>query len=168
MTASLPKRPIPYKPGGYIGMGNYSSLGTFWRYLRGAEGAGRRVSVVRGDSPEDCRRRISGYTVEGAGFLLDSMRLERELEHGFDTHPALLALLGGDPLPLREELNAHYVLHTDFVLALTAGRELIVRPEFLFKPRADAGGTLPPTLKLTGRRMSKDEIGVLLARACGV
>ena len=164
----LPKRPISHKPGGYVGLGNYSSLGTLWRYLRGAEAAGRQVSVVCGDTPDDCRRRISGYTVDGAGFLLDTVRLERELEHGFETHPALLALLCGDPLPLREELNAHYALHTDFVLALTAGRELIVRPEFVFRPKAGGAGTLPPTLRLYGRRMSKDELGVLLARACGL
>lgn len=164
----LPKRPLPHKPGGYVGLGNYSSLGTLWRYLRGAEAAGRQVSVVRGDSPEDCRRRIRGYTLEGAGFLLDTVRLERELEHGFEAHPALLALLGGDPLPLREELNTHYVLHTDFVLALTAGRELIVRPEFAFGLRPGSAGTLPPTLRLHGRRMGRDELGVLLSRACGL
>ncbi|GHF97453.1 hypothetical protein GCM10017783_06650 [Deinococcus piscis] len=168
MTASLPKKPLAAKPGGYLGLANYSSLGTFWRYLRGAGAAGRTVGLVRGDDPDTCRRRISGYTVPGAGFLLDSARLQRELEHDFVPHPAVLAFLGGDPAPLREELNAHYALHTDFVLALTAGRELIVRPEFVFRPAADGAGTLPPTLRLYGRRMSRDEIGVLLSRACGL
>lgn len=167
MTADLPKTPLAHKPGGYLGLGNYSSLGTFWRYLRGAAGAGRTVSPVRGDSPDTCRRRISGYTVPGAGFLLDTVPLDRELTEGFETHPALLAYLSGDPGPLREELNAHYALHTDFVLALTARRELIVRPEFEFRP-SDGAASLPAGLTLRGRRMSKDEIGVLLSRACGV
>lgn len=168
MTASLPKTPLAHKPGGYLGLANYSSLGTFWRYLRGAAAAGRSVSLVRGDSADICRRRLAGYTVPGAGFLLDSARLQRELEHDFVPHPAVLAFLGGDPAPLREELNAHYVLHTDFVLALTAGRELIVRPEFTFRPQPGAAATLAPGLPLHGQRMSRDEIGVLLSRACGL
>ncbi|WP_261663950.1 hypothetical protein [Deinococcus sp. Marseille-Q6407] len=166
MTAGLPKSPLPQRPAGYLSLATYSSLGTFWRYLRGAEAAGRQVTLLRGDTPQTCRRRIGGYTLTGAGFLLDEPRLRRELEHDFVPHPAVVAFLGGDSGRLREELNAHYALQTDFALALTAGRELIVRPEFRFRP-ASSGGTLPPGLRLHGRRMGRDEIGVLLAQACG-
>lgn len=100
----------------------------------------------------------------GAGFLLDEARLLRDLAHGFDPHPALVALLGGDPLPIRAELNAHYALHTDFVLALTAARELVVRPELRFRPLGE--GALSSGLPLQARRMDKEEVGQLLACAC--
>lgn len=55
-------------PAGYLKLASYSSLGEFWRYLGGARRQGRHLSLLRGDAPATCRRRIAGYAVTGAGF----------------------------------------------------------------------------------------------------
>ena len=170
MTASAlrPTRPLASKPAGYVELARYSSLARLWGLLGGAARAGRSVSTVRGDSPEVCRRRISGYAVPQAAIFLDSTRLLRELEEGFEAHPALLALLAGDALPLRTELNAHFELRADFVVALTARRDLIARPEFRFTPIVQGLSSLPDGLPLDARRLGRDELHLLLQRACGL
>lgn len=165
-TLTRPTQPLAQKPAGYLGLATYSSLGVFWSYLAGAQGQGRVVSVVRGDELPTCRRRIAGYTVAGAGFLLDEAKLLAQLDEGLEPHPALLALLGGDPLPVREVLSTHYGLQANFVLAFTRGRDLILRPEFKFVPLA--GHILPTDLSLSARRLGRDELHVLLKRACGL
>ncbi|WP_034384377.1 hypothetical protein [Deinococcus sp. YIM 77859] len=163
-----PTRLLPTRPAGYVELARYSSLGRFWAYLEGAERAGREVRVVRGDTPELCRRRVSGYTLSGAALLLDTGRVVRALDEGFETHPALLALLATDPAPLRAELNAHFELRLDFVLALTAARDLIVRPEFKYAPLVRGLSDLPPGLPLQPRRLGRDEVHMLVQRACGL
>ncbi|GGM09515.1 hypothetical protein [Deinococcus aerophilus] len=170
MTASAlrPTRPLASKPAGYAELARYSSLARLWSLLGGAARSGRSVSTVRGDSPEVCRRRISGYTLPQAAIFLDSARLLRHLEEGFEAHPALLALLGGDSMPLRTELNAHFELRADFVVALTARRDLIARPEFRFMPIVQGLSSLPDGLPLDARRLGRDELHLLLQRACGL
>lgn len=161
-----PTRPVAGRPAGYLELARYSSLSRLWQLLAGAARAGREVSVLRGDAPETARRRISGYALPGAGTFVDPAPLLRELEDGFETHPALLALLAGDPGPLRAELSEHHHLSLDFVLALTQGRDLVCRPEFRYRPLP--GATLPSGLTLRPRRLARDEVNVLLLRACGL
>ncbi|GAA5514371.1 hypothetical protein Dcar01_03126 [Deinococcus carri] len=163
-----PTRPLPTRPAGYVELARYSSLGRFWAYLGGAERAGRAVTLVRGDAPELCRRRVGGYALPGAALLLDTARVLQSLEDGFETHPALLALLGGDPGPLRAELNAHFELRLDFVLAFTAARDLIARPEFKYVPLVRGLSDLPATLPLPARRLGRDEVHLLVQRGCGL
>lgn len=165
-VALRPTRPIPGKPAGYVELARYSSLGRLWALLAGAQRMGREVSVVRGDTPDTARRRIAGYVLPGAGLLADFARIQAELEDGFAPHPALVALLAGDRAPLTAELNANYALHLDFVVALCARRDLIARPEFRFRPTGEA--TLPGDLPLRARRMPRDEVHLLLQRACGL
>jgi len=166
--ADRPTRPLPAKPAGYVELARYSSLGRLWGLLGGALREGRIVSVVRGDSADLCRRRIAGYALPGAALFLDTARLLSQLEDGFETHPALLALLSGDADPLRAELNAHYELQLNFVLALTVGRDLIARPEFRYLPTVPGLSTLPNQLTLVPRRLGRDELHLLLQRACGL
>lgn len=166
--AERPTRPVAGKPAGYVGLATYSSLGRLWQLLAGAQRAGRQVSAVRGDSPDTARRRIAGYELPGAGLLLDPAPLLRDLEDGFAPHPALVALLAGDAGPLRDVLNSDYVLRLDFVVALTSGRELIARPEFRYLPRPDRPAALPSGLTLRPRRLGRDELHLLLQRACGL
>lgn len=166
--AERPTRPVAGKPAGYVGLATYSSLGRLWQLLAGASRAGRQVSAVRGDSPDTARRRIAGYELPGAGLLLDPAPVLHELEDGFAPHPALVALLAGDAGPLRDVLSADYVLRLDFVVALTSGRELIARPEFRYLPRPDRPAALPSGLTLRPRRLGRDELHLLLQRACGL
>ncbi|AWN23368.1 hypothetical protein DKM44_09110 [Deinococcus irradiatisoli] len=161
-----PTEPLPTKPGGYLGLATYSSLGRFWTYLGAAARAGRDIGVVRGDDERVCRRRIAGYTLPGAGVFLDEARVLAELEDGLAPHPALLALLGGDGGPLRELLGARYLLRLNFVLAFTRQRDLIVRPEFKFVPRPGEAAELSGDLPLPARRIARDELRFLLDRAC--
>ena len=133
--------------------------------LAGATRAGQVVSVVRGDLPEVARRRIAGYQLPGAGALLDVAALQQDLADGFAPHPALLACLAGDPAAVREVLSQEYALQLNFVLALTARRELIVKPEFSYVPLGVP--PLPAGLTLRPRRLRRDELGLLLGRACG-
>ncbi|MFC4636747.1 hypothetical protein [Deinococcus hohokamensis] len=163
-----PTRPIPSKPAGYVELARYSSLGRLWSMLAGARRAGRQVSLVRGDTPDVARRRISGYALPGAGIFLDVARVTEELDGGFEPHPALVALLSDDPGPLRAELNTHFELQLDFVVALTAGRDLIARPEFRFAPIVPGLSALPADLTLRARRLPRDEIHLLIQRACGL
>ncbi|EYB69813.1 hypothetical protein DEIPH_ctg001orf0022 [Deinococcus phoenicis] len=163
-----PTRPLPTRPAGYVELGRYSGLGRFWTYLASAERAGREVRVPRGDPPELCRRRVSGYALPGAALLLDLGRVTQALEDGFETHPALLALLAGDADPLRTELNAHFELRLDFVLAFTAARDLIARPEFKYAPLVRGLSDLPTGLPLQSRRLGRDEVHLLVQRACGL
>lgn len=171
LTLPKPTQPLTAKPAGYLSLASYSSLGTFWSYLAGAEAQGRQLSVLRGDSEATCRRRIAGYSVAGAGFLLDDTKLLAALEDGLDPHPALLALLVGDPLPVRELLSTHYQLQAHFVLAFDRHRDLLLRPEFKFVPLAATPpqeNLLPRDLPLLARRLGRDELHVLLKRACGL
>ncbi|MFD1730412.1 hypothetical protein ACFSC4_03775 [Deinococcus malanensis] len=46
-----PTRPIAAKPAGYLELARYSSLGRLWSLLSGAQRAGRKVSLIRGDAP---------------------------------------------------------------------------------------------------------------------
>lgn len=163
-----PTRPLPTRPAGYVELARYSSLGRLWSMLGGAARAGRQVTLVRGDAPDLCRRRVSGYTLPNAGIFLDETRTARDLEDGFAPHPALLALLGGDPAPLRAELNAHFELRVDFVLAFTARRDLIARPELRFAPLVAGLSSLPDALTLDARRLGRDELHLLVQRACGL
>ena len=163
-----PIRPLPARPAGYVELARYSSLGRFWAYLAGAERAGQEVRPVRGDAPELCRRRVTGYAIPGAALLLDTGRVTQALDDGFETHPALLALLAGDPDPLRAELNAHFELRIDFVLAFTAARDLIARPEFKYTPLVRGLSDLPLSLALPTRRLGRDEVHLLVQRACGL
>lgn len=165
---SRPTRPLPTRPAGYVELARYSSLGRFWAYLGGAERAGREVRVIRGDPPELCRRRVTGYALPGAALMLDTGRALQALDDGFETHPALLALLAGDPEPLRAEVNAHFELRLDFVLAFTAARDLIARPEFRYAPLVRGLSDLPPSLPLQPRRLKRDEVHLLVQRACGL
>lgn len=163
-----PVRPLPARPAGYVELARYSSLSRYWRYLGGAERAGREVRVPRGDAPEDCRRRVTGYALPGAALLLDTGRALHSLDEGFETHPALLALLAGDPAPLHAELNAHFELQLHFVLAFTAARDLIARPEFRYVPLVRGLSELPASLPLVPRRLGRDEVHLLVQRACGL
>lgn len=149
-------------------LARYSSLGRFWAYLAGAERAGREVRPIRGDPPELCRRRVTGYTMSGAALLLDTGRVTQSLDDGFETHPALLALLAGDPDPLRAELNAHFELRVDFLLAFTAARDLIAKPEFKYAPLVRGLSDLPLSLPLPTRRLGRDEVHLLVQRGCGL
>lgn len=170
MTASTerPTRPLAVKPAGYVELARYSSLGRLWALLGGAARAGREVSLVRGDGPEVCRRRISGYAIANAAVFLDLVKVGRELEDAFAPHPALVALLADDPAPLRAEVNAHFELRTDFSLALTARRDLIMRPEFRFTPIVRGLSALPDDLPLDARRLGRDELHLIVQRACGL
>ncbi|WP_199698567.1 hypothetical protein [Deinococcus cavernae] len=169
MTTPRPaSRPVPTQPAGYVQLARYSSLTHLWRVIAGAQQAGRDVTLVRGDTPETARRKISGYTLPNAGLFIDTAPILRELEDGFEVHPALIALLGGDPAPLRSELDAHHELQLDFTVALTAGRDFICRPDFKFVPIVKGLSNLPPQLKLRARRFSRDEINMLLLRSCGL
>ncbi|GAA3996748.1 hypothetical protein GCM10022631_03910 [Deinococcus rubellus] len=163
-----PTEPLASKPAGYLGLATYSSLSRYWTYLNGAARSGREISVVRGESQAICRRRIAGHTLEGAGLLLDQAKVLIALEDGLSPHPALLALLGGDGTPLRETLNAAYLLRLNFVLAFTRQRDLIVRPEFKFMPKVGEAAPLPLDVTLPARRMGRDEVRFLLERACGL
>ena len=163
-----PTEPLASKPAGYLGLATYSSLGRYWTYLAAAAQAGREVSLVRGEGEAVCRRRIAGHTLAGAGLLLDQARVLVALDDGLAPHPALLALLGGDGGPLRDTLNAAYLLRLNFVLAFTRQRDLIVRPEFKFVPNAGEAALLPPDVPLPARRMGRDEIRFLLEQACGL
>ncbi|WP_161882775.1 hypothetical protein [Deinococcus alpinitundrae] len=163
-----PTEPLASKPAGYLGLATYSSLGRYWTYIGAAAQAGRELSVVRGESEAVCRRRIAGHTLAGAGLLLDEAKVLVALDDGLAPHPALLALLGGDGGPLRDTLNAAYLLRLNFVLAFTRQREMIVRPEFKFVPQAGEAAQLPSDVALPARRMSRDEIRFLLERACGL
>ena len=170
-TLIRPTQPLPHKPAGYAQLATYSSLARLWAYLDAAQRSGRKLSVLRGDDEAACRRRIAGHTLEGASLLLDEARVLAALEDGLEPHPALLALLGGDAGPLRDVLNTAYVLRLDFVLALTQQRDLIVRSEFAYQPKANAPQlrtALPSDLPLFPRRLGRDEIRFLLDRACGL
>ena len=149
-------------------LARYSSFSHLWRILAGAQAAGRTVSLVRGDHEETARRRISGYALAGAALFVDTAPLLRDLDEGFATHPALISLLAGDPDPLRAELNAHFELRLDFTVALTAGRDFICRPDFKFVPLASGASALPADLTLRARRFGRDELNMLLLRACGM
>jgi len=139
-------------------------LRRFWAYLDAAEQAGRRLSLVRNDREGTCRRRIEGYRVERAGGLLDVQRALSEVEDGMVAHAALIALGAGDPLPLRSVLDEAYALRATLVLGFTRSRDLILKPELAFVPRGeDVLG-----VKFVPRRFSRDELRVLLARACGL
>ncbi|GHF30021.1 hypothetical protein HNQ07_000781 [Deinococcus metalli] len=170
MTASAerPTRPLVSKPAGYVELARYSSLGRLWAMLGGAVRAGRTVSLVRGDSAEVCRRRIAGAALPNAAVFLDTARVLSELEDAFTPHPALVALLAGDAEPLRAEVNAHFELRLDFVLALTARRDLVMRPEFRFVPIVRGLSDLPDDLPLDARRLGRDELHLLVQRACGL
>ncbi|MBZ9749420.1 hypothetical protein K7W42_00950 [Deinococcus sp. HMF7604] len=166
--AERPTRPLPTKPAGHVELARYSSLARFWSLLGGAARSGRRVTLVRGDAPDVCRRRIGGYALAGAGVFLDTARTAAHLEDGFAPHPALVTLLAGDPQPLRDELNVHFELRVDFTLALTARRDLIARPEFRFVPIVAGLSSLPDDLLLDVRRLGRDELHLLIQRACGL
>ncbi|WP_309571040.1 hypothetical protein [Deinococcus sp.] len=170
MTASAerPIRPLATKPAGYVELARYSSLGRLWAMLGGAVRAGRTVSLVRGDSVEVCRRRISGAALPNAAIFLDTARILNDMDDTFTPHPALVELLAGDPVPLRAEVNAHFELRLDFVLALTARRDLILRPEFRFLPIVRGLSDLPEDLPLDARRLGRDELHLLVQRACGL
>lgn len=168
VTAPRPIRPIATQPAGYIQLARYSSFSHLWRILAGAQHAGREVALVRGDHEETARRRIGGYTLPHAGLFIDTAPILRELEDGFAVHPALVALLAGDPEPLRAELNTHYELKLDFTVALTAQRDFVCRPDFKFVPLAAGLSDLPPNLPLRSRRFGRDEVNMLLLRACGM
>jgi len=165
-----PDQPIAGRPAGYLQLESYSSLKKFWSYLGGATTAGRRLTLIRGDTLSTCRRRISGYRIPNAGGLIDTARLLTALEDGLSPHPALLALLSGEPEPLHRALNEGYDLSLEFVLALTTGRDLIVRPELKYRPSefVPPVEALPEGLPLVPRRFARDELRVLLDRACGL
>ncbi|WP_412029242.1 hypothetical protein [Deinococcus yunweiensis] len=167
-SAERPTRPLASKPAGYVELARYSSLGRLWAMLGSAVREGRSVSLVRGDSADVCRRRIAGAALQNAAIFLDTARITKELEDAFVPHPALVALLAGDPQPLRTEVNAHHELRVDFVLALTARRDLIVRPEFRFVPIVRGLSDLPDDLPLEPRRLGRDELHLLVQRACGL
>ncbi len=158
-----PAEPLAIKPAGYLQLESYSSLRRFWSYLDGAERVGRRVSMMRGDAENICRRRIEGYSLANAGALLDIEKAEQEIEEtiaGFE----LLALAAGDPRPLQTLLSERYELRAAFVLALTKARDLIVRPELNYKVlEGDDLG-----VKLVPKRFGRDELRFMLDKACGL
>lgn len=159
-----PIQPLPFKPAGYLQLESYSSLRRFWTYLDAAERAGRRVLVPRNESEAACRRRIEGFTLGGAGVMLDAEKAAREVDEGLVPHPALIALAGGDPAPLREFLNEAYELRLTFVLGFVKTRDLILKPEFVYKPL----GEDVLKARLVPRRFGRDELRFLLERACGM
>lgn len=163
-----PSQPLAYKPAGYIRLASYSSLGYFWKLLTGAKRAGQEIHLIRGDHPNTTRRRISGYAIAQAAPLLDKAHLRRDLDDGFVVHPVLTALLANDHQPLDDAINQHYLLHLHFVIALTTQRDFTVKPEFKFKPIARQSSDLPHNLALKARSFRRDELNVLLLRACGI
>lgn len=136
--------------------------------MAGAQRSGRTLGLVRGDTEETARRKISGYALANAGMFIDTAPILRELEDGFEVHPALVALLAADTEPLKAELNAHYELQLEFTVALSANRDFICRPDFRYAPLVKGLSDLPTDLKLRARRFSRDEINMLLLRACGL
>ena len=179
-----PTQPLSTYPGGYFQLESYSSLQRLWMLLEGAERAGRKVRLQRGDTEETCRRVVEGYTVERAGGLLDE---RRALEEDITLHPALIALAVGDFGPLKDTLTREYSLNFSFTLAFTKNRTLILKASAVYKvhPRGQVQGldearaiqnfadlepepTLPDSAKFYPRRFSKEEWRVLLERACGV
>ena len=168
--SARPGQPLSGRPAGYLQLESYSSLKQFWTYLGGASAAGRKLSLMRGDSLDTCRRRIAGYRIPNAGGLIDAARVLAALEDGLTPHPALLALMADDPGVLRQTLNEGYDLSLDFVLAFTSGRDLIVRPELKYRVSefVPPAHPLPDGLPLTPRRFARDELRVLLDRACGL
>lgn len=157
-----PTKPLPFKPAGYVTLEGYSSLKRFWSYLDFAERAGRRVSLPRGDDEATCRRRIEGYELRGAGGLLDVDKATLEVDEGMVAHPALVALAGGDPELLKAFLSEAYTLRATFTLGFTKTRDLVLKPDFAFKPLGeDALG-----VKLVPKRFSKDELRFMLDKAC--
>lgn len=162
-----PSEPLPDKPAGYLSLESYSSLRRLWTFLDGAERAGRRLSLLRGDTEASARRRIEGYALPFAGGLLDVAKVEAAIADGFESHPALFALAAGDAAPLRAELDRNFDLHAGLTLALTRSRELVLRPELRYRPHPGAA-PLPGDLPLTARRFSRDELRVVLERACGL
>jgi hypothetical protein len=168
--SARPSQPISARPAGYLQLESYSSLKKFWSYLNGAGTAGRRLTLMRGDSLDTCRRRIAGYRIPNAGGLIDASRVLAALEDGLAPHPALLALLADDPDLLRQTLNEGYDLCMDFVLAFTVSRDLIVRPELKYRPSefVPPAEPLPSDVPLVPRRFARDELRVLLDRACGL
>ena len=169
-TPQRPSQPLNGRPAGYQQLESYSSLKKFWNYLDAAERAGRRVTLVRGDSLATCRRRLSGYRIPNAGGLIDEARVLTQLEDSLTPHPALIALLGGDGGPLKTLLSEEYDLVLDFVLGLNTARELIVRPELRYRPSefVPPAEPLPQDLILLPRRFGRDELRLLLERACGL
>ncbi|WP_425148089.1 hypothetical protein [Deinococcus sp.] len=165
-----PNQTLPGRPAGYQQLESYSSLKKFWNYLDAAERTGRRVTLVRGDSVATCRRRLSGYRIPNAGGLIDEARLLTQLEEGLALHPALIALLGQNAGPLKTLLSESYELSLDFVLGLTSARDLVVRPELKYRPSEffPPAEPLPGELSLTPRRFGRDELRLLLERACGL
>ena len=165
-----PSQPVSSRPAGYLQLESYSSLKQFWTYLTAASAAGRRLTLMRGDTPDTCRRRVAGYRIPNAGGLVDTARVLAALEDGLTPHPALIALLADDPAILKATLNEGYDLCLDFVLAFTAGRDLIVRPELKYRPSefVPPARPLPDDLPLVPRRFARDELRVLLDRACGL
>jgi|GEM_PF-1491482 len=180
-----PTQPLPNRPGGYLQLESYSSLQRLYMLLEGAERAGRKVRLQRGDSEETCRRVIEGYTLERAGGLLDE---KRALEEGDITlHPALIALAAGDFGPLKHTLTLEYSLSFTFALGFTRDRTLILKPSAVYKPQAvqktrgmeeartvetftdlQSEPLIPDSVKFYPRRFSGEEWRVLLERACGV
>ncbi|MFC4456488.1 hypothetical protein [Deinococcus sonorensis] len=165
-----PTQPLTAKPAGYLQLESYSSLKQLWSYLEAADRAGRRLTLQRGDTEQTCRRRIQGYHLPNAGGLVDASRVEAALADGLALHPALISLLSGDVGPLQVTLNEGYDLHCDFVLALTSGRDLIVRPELRYRPSefTPPNLPLPADVPLHPRRFGRDELRLLLDRACGL
>ncbi|AFZ68806.1 hypothetical protein [Deinococcus peraridilitoris] len=155
---------MEYKPAGYLLLESYSSLRRFWSYLDGAERTGRQLAQVRGDHEHTCRRRIEGYTLPGAGGLVDLDKARAEIEDDFIPGVELLALAAGDPRPLQEMLSERYDLQIGLTLAFTRTRDLILKPELLYRAKeADALG-----IRFTPRRFGRDELRVMLDRACGL
>lgn len=144
----------------------YSSLRRLWTYLDAAERAGRQVTTPRGAPEGQCRRRISGFELPAAGPLLDLDRVTASLDDGFEVHPALTALLGGDAAPLRALMDEAYLLSVVFVLAFTRDRDLILKPELQYVPRGGGAPALSRDVTLVPRRFTRDELRYLLERAC--
>ncbi|ULH15676.1 hypothetical protein MF271_03275 [Deinococcus sp. KNUC1210] len=169
-TPQRPTQPLNGRPAGYQQLESYSSLKKFWNYLDAAERAGRRITLVRGDTIATCRRRLSGYRIPNAGGLIDEARVLAQLEDSLTPHPALIALLSGDGGPLKTLLSEGYELNLEFVVGLTVARDLIVRPELRYRPSefVPPADPLPDDLILVPRRFGRDELRLLLERACGL
>ncbi len=179
-----PTQPLQSRPGGYLQLESYSSLQRFYMLLEGAERAGRKVRLQRGDTEEACRRVIEGYALERAGGLLDEKRaLEAD---DLKEHPALMALAAGEFGPLKHTLTLEYSLSFTFALGFTRARTLILKPSAVYKAHTRAPNalqearavdsfadlesepTIPDSVKFYPRRFSGEEWRVLLERACGV
>ena len=96
-SAERPTRPLAATPGGYVELARYSSLvASVGAAGRGAE-RGPAASVACAATRWTCAAAVLRVHAAQCLFFLDTARLLKELEDGFEPHPTLVDLLSGNP-----------------------------------------------------------------------